>query len=406
MLWTRVHNGIARNIGRCKQHVKSRLLNLALLLFKHLPLSKTIVFECESDMADVPFAFYSYLIRNGIHKRYKIVWLVKNVALCQELYQEENVVFLSRFDKKLTRVLELNYYLNTAKLFVFSHPYWFQNWRRGQIVIYTTHSVAQLKASGTGLRDKHVCDYVLSCGPYSTEINKQAMEKGVQHLELGLPRLDLIIPDNSDAIAEKLSPLHKGKKLILSMETFKQSRGWTDSDSDDKYSINVIHDLNDLKKLDHFLESLNCWMIIKIHHLQDISFLECTNVENILYLTDDDLLRNKIQINTLLSGASLLLTDYSSVFYDYLLLDRPIGFMIGDISQYDRGFIMDNPLDYMPGQIIRSFDELCQFLQIALKGEDNHHAEREAARKLVFLYKNGNSERLYKWLTEQGILSL
>lgn len=390
-------------------HMKSKLrrglLRLFLSVFKRIPLTNTIVFECESDMADNPFAFFSFLVKNGFHECHKIVWLVKNVELCQKLYQEKNVVFISRFDKALANQLKLNYYLKTAKLFILSHPYWFQNWRTGQHVIYTTHSVAQLKASGTALLNKHVCDYVLSCGPYCSHILRQSLDHNVQFLELGLPRLDLMIPGNADLIAEKLAPSHKGHKLVLSMETFKQSKGWTDSASEDKYSINVIHCLEDLKKLDQLLGSLGYWMIIKIHHLQDTSFLEFANVDNILYLTDNELLISKIQVNTLLSSASILLTDYSSVFYDYLLLDRPIGFLLGDISGYDRGFIMENPLDYMPGVNIHSFDELCQFLRDPLNNDDIYQAKREEARNLVFLHKNEYCMRLYHWLKTQNILS-
>ena len=64
-------------------HMKSKLrrglLRLFLSVFKRIPLTNTIVFECESDMADNPFAFFSFLVKNGFHECHKIVWLVKNV---------------------------------------------------------------------------------------------------------------------------------------------------------------------------------------------------------------------------------------------------------------------------------------------------------------------------------------
>ena len=54
----------------------------------------------------------------------------------------------------------------------------------------------------------------------------------------------------------------------------------------------------------------------------------------------------------MLGSSDALITDYSSVYFDYLLLDKPIGFTVDDMELYikDRGFIFNNPEEYMPGK--------------------------------------------------------
>ena len=67
---------------------------------------------------------------------------------------------------------------------------------------------------------------------------------------------------------------------------------------------------------------------------------------------------------SLLGSADILLTDFSSIYIDYLLLNRPIGFVEDDFDEYSksRGFIFDNPEEYMPGVKIRSLEDLKTFL--------------------------------------------
>ena len=122
-------------------------------------------------------------------------------------------------------------------------------------------------------------------------------------------------------------------------------------------------------------------------------------------MKDDDLRAKDIQINELLENADVLLTDYSSVFYEFLLTNRPVGFLIGDINDYKRGFAMDNPLDEMPGAKISTYEDLISFIEESLNGQDNYADERRRIRDKVFKYQDGNnSYRLYKWMVRKANL--
>lgn len=365
-----------------------------------LKIKEYVVLESESDFSDNPYAFYKYLLKIDFAENHKIIWLVKNVDYCRANFAHKNVIFINRFNDSARNIIRLNYYLAVSKWIIFSHPYWFKNWRKGQIVIHTTHSVAQLK--GKSIKLDKIFDYALACSEYGSKIKQEILYVEPEKVIcLGMPRVDLMF-DNIYC-KSKLIDNYNNETLIVSMETFKQSVNLHDSDHVDSYAINVINNETDLLSFDNFLGKNNCKMIIKIHHLQDLSFLKKVKLNNIYYLTDDDLFYKNVQINNLLTNADVLLTDYSSVFYDYLLMDRPIGFMLGDFESYSRGFIMDDPLSEMPGAKIYNINALKEFIISSINGKDDYREEREIIKNKVFKYKdNNNCKRLYQWMIEKG----
>lgn len=83
--------------------------------------------------------------------------------------------------------------------------------------------------------------------------------------------------------------------------------------------------------------------------------------------------RQDMSTDELMVCADVLITDYSSVFFDYLLLDRPIIFFAPDYSKYkrDRGFYLD--YDSLPGYIIRG----CHSEDVLVKAITNCFAKDE-----------------------------
>lgn len=355
-----------------------------------------IVMESEGDFTDNIRAFYDFMLDNQYNRQYKLIWIVHEP---QKYTAPSNVVFISRYH---LINFKADYYTTVAKFFLFSHPYWFKKRRKEQIVINTTHSAAQLKSPTFQLKCVPF-DYLLICSEYCGRIKQKAFSIDDDHLlEIGMPRIDILFRDN--LYVKKLLPHYAGQKIILSMETFKQSNSWSDSEGFDPYAINVIENESSLKLLDDYLTSNNMVLINKIHHLQDMSYIKQVRLQSIFYLSDDYLSRLDIQSNHLLSVADVLLTDYSSVFYEFLLLDRPIGFLIGDLESYKRGFIMDDPLAEMPGHKIQTVEELILFLKEVEKNEDSFEKERKQIRDKVFKYYDcHNSERLKKWIDSRRV---
>ena len=328
-----------------------KLVNQLLIgIFCFFPvIANKIILESQVDYSDNVRAFYEYASKNKDNP-FHFIWLVQNPSYYKNRYEG---TFVSR--NELFINIRADYHIATAGYLIFSHPYWLKKWRKNQTVINTTHSVAQLKATSNG-KSKKTYDYVLTCSDYCTEVRKQTFHDycDSHYLCIGQPRIDLLF-SHEDCL-KKLFPNMPNKKIILCMETFKQTTSWNDGGANDIFSLNVISSISELKKLDQYLFDNDYILINKIHHLQDLSVINSVNLSRIVYITDSDLRAVDIQVNQLLENAVLLLTDYSSVFYEFLLLDRPIGFLIGDIDEYKRGFIIENPLDEMPGKAIKEVE--------------------------------------------------
>lgn len=67
--------------------------------------------------------------------------------------------------------------------------------------------------------------------------------------------------------------------------------------------------------------------------------------------------------NDFMFVSDMLITDYSSVIFEYALLKKPIGFFCYDLAIYDRGFYLNYP-DDLPGEVYENQEQLEEFCKI------------------------------------------
>ena len=91
-----------------------------------------------------------------------------------------------------------------------------------------------------------------------------------------------------------------------------------------------------------------------------------------------------------------LVTDYSSVYYDYLLTDKPIGLTVDDIDTYikARGFVYEDPKEVLKGVYIKSTDELLSFFSDVKNENDKYLNERTEIKNKIHKYQNGSSAEM------------
>ena len=184
-------------------------------------------------------------------------------------------------------------------------------------------------------------------------------------LIVGQPRNDLMFKKNNSLSRLSINCCND-TKIILWTPTYRQSI-IGDIRIDGKFSKNLpVIKLSELEDLNKFIQSINSFLIIKLHPMDVMNRRVFKNYSNIQIIKNNELERLHIQLYSLLESVDILLTDFSSIYIDYLLLNRPIGFVVDDFSEYSnsRGFVFDNPEDYMPGKKITSFKELQTFLYI------------------------------------------
>ncbi|GEP85222.1 putative teichoic acid biosynthesis protein F [Staphylococcus piscifermentans] len=187
-------------------------------------------------------------------------------------------------------------------------------------------------------------DYLISPNRYSTEIFESAFWMNRERiLEIGYPRNDVLVNRSDDteyknAIREGLN-IPEDKKVILYAPTWR----------DDEF-IKKGQYLFDLRiNLENLQEKLGdeYVLLLRMHYLI-ANALDLSGYEE--FAVD---VSNYNDISELYLISDALITDYSSVMFDYGILKRPQFFFAYDIDKYDkglRGFYMDYMND-LPGPI-------------------------------------------------------
>ena len=353
-------------------------------IIRNLPLRNIIVFECESDMDDNPRAIYEYMLNEKKYRKYRFVWIVKNLEYCQKHYNNERTVFISRFDDTRKNKFLFEYYLSVARYFLFSHPYWFKKRHSAQIVIHTTHGTPFKGCDKNGYVPVDTYDFVLCASEYTKnwflKILNCPSEKAFicPH-----PRIDLFNGNKREEAFAKLFECSPTDKFIICMPTFKQSCHREDCSGIDEYSLSVVENESEFKSLNDFLKANNIHLIVKLHPLQVTDNLKFNNTTNIHYIQNKELFEKKIQLYNLIGCCDAMITDFSSVMFDYFVLNRPIAFFTNFFDQYNRGYIMDNPKDYLCGEKINNYNDLMSFLTNFHNNNDVFYEQRNHINSLV-----------------------
>ena len=403
LLWNR---GLPAIMRGGKRRLGALLISMSEFVSLRLPLQDTLVLECESDMDDNPRAFYEYLLTVGWNRKHRIVWLVSNPSFFMKYYRKKNVVFINRRESHAFSRIRLNYYLSTAKYFVFSHPYWFVKRRKNQIIVNVWHGTPIKAASNVSPNFVSSFDYI--CVP--TEESKEVYEKGLccpqeKMVVCGPPRLDLLKKQDKNTVFSKLFAWNAEEKVVVCLPTYRQSSAHQDSVLEDRFTLEVIQSKEDFQRVDSFLHSNKMHLIIKPHPLQLREGLSTENGMNIHYIDNQLMLEKKIQLYELIGCCDGLLTDISSVYFDFLLLNRPIGLLTRDKDRYQRGLIDIKTLHTLPGENVDSLESLFIFLRNVATGKDYLAKERAYISKLFNRSIDiPYSEELARFLFHDGII--
>ncbi|SDQ67776.1 CDP-glycerol glycerophosphotransferase family protein [Quadrisphaera sp. DSM 44207] len=109
--------------------------------------------------------------------------------------------------------------------------------------------------------------------------------------------------------------------------------------------------------------------------------------------------------NELLKHVDVLVTDYSSIYTDFLLLDRPVVFTPVDLQEYEgaRGFFFRYE-ELTPGTRAVTPEQLLAALDAELSGQDPHRAERARVRSVFHKHPEGGaSARVLQHLAAEPV---
>ncbi|MFD1031342.1 CDP-glycerol glycerophosphotransferase family protein [Metaplanococcus flavidus] len=352
--------GVVNGIGRLKNNGSSlQLFKILFIVTGLLPKKrKLVIFESfhAQQYSDSPRAIYEYMKEH--HPDYQLLWSVDKQA--QSLFQDFGVPYLRRFSIAwFLNFPRAKYWVNNVRL-----PAWMPKPKK-TVYIQTWHGTP-LKKLGIDIEEIHMpgtntsnykknfivesskWDYLVSPNSYSSEIFRRAFHYQGKIIESGYPRNDLLSRHSTNVIShvKKQLGIPEDKKIMLYAPTWRDNEFYEKG----KYKFKFQFDLD--KWQQEFGEE---WVLLsRMHYLVaenfDFSAYEGT-VFNVSSYPD---------IRELYLMADLMITDYSSVFFDFAILDRPIVFFMYDLDLYRdqlRGFYFDIEKE-APGPIAETEAEL------------------------------------------------
>ena len=191
-------------------------------------------------------------------------------------------------------------------------------------------------------------DYFISQNAFSTETFKRCFAYDGEFLEIGYPRNDKLInttPSDIYALKRDMG-LPLNKKIILYAPTWRDNQFYKQGEY--KFANQVDFDALRDALSDEYV------MIVKYHYLIKDS-VDWSQYEGFVYQYGEE-----YDIANLYLVSDMLITDYSSVMFDYSVLNRPLIFFTYDLEEYMndlRGFYFDLTKE-APGPIVKTNEEL------------------------------------------------
>lgn len=332
-----------------------------------------------------PRYLYEYIDKN--HPDYKCIWVLKDE--CTPI--EGNGTRVRRLSFKYL------YYMARAKYFVnnvnFADDY---VKRKGQIEVQTMHGTP-LKTIGLDvpgdfptkkkennyIRKCNRWDYLIVQSQFVADLAPTAFRFKKIIMDTGYPRTDILYESNNEkemsSIKRRLG-LPTDKKVIMYAPTWRV-----------RNRFDLMLDLEEMKKKfsDEYI------LILRLHHFS-VKGWEGIPEDGFVYD-----LTNYQSIEDLYIITDILITDYSSVMFDYAVLDRPMLFFTYDLDDYRhklRGFNIDiekeapGPLLFTSDEVIDAIDNIEETIK---KSQDRVRAFNQ--KYIQYECKN-SSEKVFKMM--------
>lgn len=227
-----------------------------------------------------------------------------------------------------------------------------------------------------------------------------------KYAKVGFPRLDLLkssVINKDQLLADLFKTQDKDAQIGIYMPTFRY-------ELDDPSVMQKIKEGNffaftdfDAEELNTALKQRHQYLIVKLHPYEMRLFSAFkSQYSNIAFLNNDYLFKNNYDLYELLGDTDFLLTDFSSIYFDYLELNKPIIFVTNFLKQYEktRGLLMGPYEEITPGICVNSQKEL-------LANLDQLDNQQIRNRRLYWLHltnqikKDNYCEQMFNFMTRE-----
>lgn len=359
---------------------------------------KLIVFESNPDFSDNSRGLWEYITH---HTDYKTFWVVYEPRMLQVLSDHNIKCALINSDEAKEMAAKAQYLITSG--FVFASEK-----KIGQIHVSLWHGFP-LKLIGffdsaTNARENLSTIKFLTTPTDMISVTSRFSRLTVSGMfavdprkvkETGYPRNDIMLRSDAKKELQKLTATDIGSsKLFLYLPTMRKGL----KEEGEQFSDNIFNYADyDAGQIDSFLEEQNAYIFAKVHFADNALYAKdhFQLPKRMFFLDSFDLTKHLLTIYHIMDAFDALITDYSSVYVDFMLLNKPIVFSCPDMEQFrkDRGFVIDDPKLLMPGAICQSQKQLLQNLREIIGGNDQFRSMREEKMPFFHSHRDGGASK-------------
>lgn len=304
-------------------------------------------------------------------EKYELIWCTRENMIKNQKFPAGIKVVT---DKNVFRLL---YYLSTAAICISNSYFGLEKYnyrKKNQVFIDTWHGSLGIKRIGATEKDRMYnknklknVDIFISNSDFETEVYRKSLLFDRKIYKLGHPRNDIFFTHSPHCInrerllieiSDYIKADIKDKKIVLYAPTFRENSRTNCFDMD----YNLLLDVLEERYKQKFI------LALRFHPRTDIVCRKkIKNTERIFDVTHFN------DMQGLMSVSDILITDYSSCIFDFMLSRKPAFIYASDIEKYnnERGFFY--PLESTPFPIITNNDELKKMI---LDFDDKIYLER------------------------------
>lgn len=337
----------------------------------------------------------------------RVYWLVPDVSVARQLLLDDDLkgagnvtVLAHRSSKAILRVV-------TAEVLMFTHGVFGNPAPVGRKTMVNLWHGGGIKGNLMAFEDGEPIirsDYLVAAtARIGAILARQSRVRDDHLLVLGNPRVALFArPVGPDALARLGIP--SDRPFVVWMPTYRHNRGqglvagWSEVGAEPS-RLNAT--------MESGVEALarqGLTVVVKPHP-QDA---ESRRVSGAHVISNEDLAAAGVHLYQLLGASAGLLTDYSSVWIDYLGLDRTIGFVVPDVEAYagQRGFDPPDALDWLPGERVSTIDAFVDFAEDVSEGGARTRQRRaDVAQHWGHVFFPDAPDRILDELDRRGIFN-
>ena len=353
-----------------------------------IPKKNIVLLSSFPPFRDNALALYQYIIlnRRDLILKYRFYWAQKEASREKiSYYVKEGGFVVPNSIKGIWLFLRAKYVISTHNFFsdVYSG--------KGQIQVNLWHGNGYkvIPPSERVYRG----DFTIVTSSFFQPIT--AAKLGIEHRNVwvtGLPRNDNLFHPCEEL--SKITEHRTYKKVILWMPTYRKAlfnHDGIDGNTEAFGLKTFLH--NDFGEFNELLKRKEYLLLIKPHPMDELCEAKVESTNNIIFFTDKTIEELHINLYCLLAETDALISDYSSVVIDYLLVNKPIGMVCADLEEYrsNRGFVLNPVKDYLPGPIITTREELMNFIIRIDEYDEEWKEKRQQLKDMFHQYQDDRS---------------